>query len=210
MTDITSTRRVRTELENALNNLISDIGPIQIGTVQQFPFGWRKAAKGRTVWRILEEVINQQLEKKHKKYGFSNMLPSESEVSVYDFEIQIQGETTPVFVNIKSAVKGARTNKDDISKAVGLKAFYAENPEKEIFIATFRIAFRDDMTIEIEHCYVMPIAWLPDIYVNPSNNGNLQSSKYKELGTAVERTNKEFIQALDVEIEVANQKRLEK
>ena len=65
----------------------------------------------------------------------------------------------------------------------------------------------NNMTIDIENCYVMPIAWLPDIYVNPSNNGNLQSSKYKNLESAIERTNEEFFEALDKEMEVARKKK---
>lgn len=210
MTDIHSTARIRTELENALNKLISDVGLIQIGSAKQFPYGWRKAAKGRTVWRILEELINQNLEDKHKSYGFSNMEASESEVSVFDFKIQISNTPRPVFVNIKSSVKGARTNKDDISKATGLKSFYDVDIENEIFIATFVIDFKKDMSIEIESCHVMPIAWLPDIYVNPSNNGNLQSAKYKNLDQAIKRTNQQFIAELDKEVEVSRKKRAAK
>ncbi len=34
------------------------------------PFGWRKAAKGRIVWRIIEEVISQNLETHAKELGF--------------------------------------------------------------------------------------------------------------------------------------------
>lgn len=210
MTNLKATARIRDALENALNELISDIGSIQIGSMKQFPYGWRKAAKGRTVWRILEELINQNLEDKHESYGFSNMEASESEVSVFDFKIQISDTPRPVFVNIKSAVKGARSNKDDISKAGGLKAFYDVDMENEIFIATFVIDFKKDMTINIESCHVMPIAWLPDIYVNPSNNGNLQSAKYKNLDQAVKRTNQQFIEELDKEIETARKKRLAK
>lgn len=198
------------ELESALVRLIADIGPIQIGSNKQFPFGWRKAAKGRTVWRILEELISQNLEGRHREYGFSNMTPSESEVSVYDFRIQLSGESNPIYVNIKSSVKGARTNKDDISKAVGLKEFYSADSERELFIATFVIDFEDNMTIEIGACHVMPIAWLPDIYVNPSNNGNLQSSRYKNVDDAVKRTNAEFLNELDREMEVAAGKRKSK
>ena len=48
------------------------------------------------------------------------------------------------------------------------------------------------MTIEIDHATVFPIVWIPDIYVNPSNNGNLQSAYYKDLKDAVKRTNEEF------------------
>lgn len=210
MTDINSTARIRTELENALNKLISAIGSIQIGSSEQFPYGWRKAAKGRTVWRILEELINQNLEDKHKSYGLSNMEASESEVSVFDFKIQISNTSRPVFVNIKSSVKGAKSNKDDISKATGLKGFYDIDLENEIFIATFVIDFKEDMTIQIESCHVMPIAWLPDIYVNPSNNGNLQSAKYKNLDQAIKRTNQQFIAELDKEIEVSRKKRVAK
>ncbi|WP_203368842.1 hypothetical protein [Cysteiniphilum marinum] len=210
MTDIKVTREIRESLYDALTSLISDIGPIKIGNAKQFPFGWRKAAKGRTVWRILEEVITQNLEESHNKYGFNSMKPSESEVSVFDFAIKMDGHIKPIYVNIKSAVKGARKNKDDISKAIGLKHFYEEDPEKEIFIASFVINFKDNMSISIDQCHVMPIAWLPDIYVNPSNNGNLQSSKYKDVDLATERTNQEFIDALVDEMEVARKKRLAK
>lgn len=52
------------------------------------------------------------------------------------------------------------------------------------------------MTIEIEKCVVFPVAWIPDIYINPSNNGNLQSSKYKDLLLAQKRTNDAFIKEL--------------
>lgn len=53
----------RDRLQHSLNLLIAQIGPIQIGSVKQFPFGWRKAAKGRTVWRIIEEAITQNIQK---------------------------------------------------------------------------------------------------------------------------------------------------
>ena len=49
------------------------------------------------------------------------------------------------------------------------------------------------MSIEITKAIVFPIAWIPDIYVNPSNNGNLQSAYYKDLGDAVKKTNSQFI-----------------
>ena len=62
MISIQDTEDLRCRLEQSLTSLISKIGPIKIGTKNQFPYGWRKAAKGRTVWRILEEAINQNLE----------------------------------------------------------------------------------------------------------------------------------------------------
>ena len=74
-------------------------------------------------------------------------------------------------------------------------------------IATFLIKFNDDMSVELANAIVMPVAWIPDIYVNPSNNGNLQSSYAKELDKAVKRTNKQFIAELKNEIAVAKAKK---
>ncbi|TAE76006.1 MAG: hypothetical protein EAZ85_00985 [Bacteroidetes bacterium] len=66
------------------------------------------------------------------------------------------------------------------------------------------------MSIEISKVTVFPITWIPDVYVNPSNNGNLQSSKYKNIGNAIKRTNQEFIDLLKVEIINANEKKRNK
>ena len=66
------------------------------------------------------------------------------------------------------------------------------------------------MSVTVTKAIVMPTTWLPDIYVNPSNNGNLQSSKYKSLEESVKRENKEFIVELKKEIEVAKVKRSNK
>jgi hypothetical protein len=48
------------------------------------------------------------------------------------------------------------------------------------------------------------------VYINPSNNGNLQSSKYKDLSTAVKRTNSDFFEVFKKEFEVARKKKAEK
>ena len=207
---IEKTSELRDRLETDLRKLISLIGPIQIGNRSQFPYGWRKAAKGRTVWRILEEAINQNLEYRIQDIGVESVLPSDSEVSVYDTKIIFENESIPAFMNVKSSVKGGRSNKDDISKAVGLKAFYDEDKQRQLFVSTFEIEFKDDMSIEFTKCVVMPVAWLPDVYVNPSNNGNLQSSKYKAIDLAVKRTSCEFYDCLMAEMEVARQKRIAK
>lgn len=183
---------LRKGLQESFDLLVAKVGKIQIGKKEQFPYGWRKAAKGRTVWRILEELITQNLEKYHSEFKLSNIIPSDSEVSVFDFQCTIEGNTTPIFINIKSAVLNGRKNKDDISKGIGLKEFYEEDVNKNFFVGTFFIKFNDDMTIEIDHATVFPIAWIPDIYVNPSNNGNLQSAYYKDLKDAVKRSNEEF------------------
>lgn len=191
----------------SMNKLTTLLGPIQIGNKSQFPFGWRNAAKGRTVWRILEEAITQNLELHCKECGIESVHPSDSEVSVYDCMLTYTDFKQDIFVNIKSSVKGARSNKDDISKALGLIDFYAEDSKRSLFITTFELEFHNDMRVSIDACHTMPIAWLPDIYVNPSNNANLQSSKYKDINLATKRTNEEFIKALENEIIVANRKR---
>lgn len=200
--------KLRKKLQASCDLLVAKIGPIQIGKKEQFPYGWRKSAKGRTVWRIVEEVITQNLEKYHAEFGITEVIPSEGEVTVYDMKCVFDNFTA--FVNIKSAVIKGRKNKDDISKAIGLLQFYNEDPARNFFVATFFIKFNDNMSIELEKVVVFPIAWIPDIYVNPSNNGNLQSAHYKDLGFAVKRNNSEFIRQLQVANKVAIEKKNKK
>lgn len=199
---------LRKKLQNSCDLLVKKIGKIQIGSPELFPYGWRKAAKGRTVWRIVEEVITQNLEKHHAEFGVDNVHPSDSEVTVYDMKC-VYG-ISEAFINIKSAVDGGKRQKDDISKADGLKAFYDEDNDRQFFVATFFIQFNKDMSIEIAKSVVFPIAWIPDIYVNPSNNGNLQSAYYKEMKDAVKRTNKTFLPLFQKAIDVANKKKRKK
>lgn len=194
-------------IEKSLLQLCEMIGAVQIGRNDQFPYGWRNAAKGRTVWRILEELITQNIELHHKALGFSEIQPATSEVGVYDFQCRVEGDTLPAYINIKAAVVGGRTNKDDISKALKLQEFYVDHPDAEMFVATMFIRFNSDMTIELASAAVFPLAWLPDIYVNPSNNGNLQSSKYKNISAAVPRSNQKFRELLALEIEAARGKK---
>lgn len=186
----------REKLEQSLTILIDSIGPIQIGSMEQFPYGWRKAAKGRTVWRILEEVITQNLEYRHHELDIDEVVPADSEVGVYDMSCKYI-DTPSLYINIKSAVVGGKISKDDISKADGLTLFYEEDPSRNFFVATFFIQFLPEMQIKIEGVSVFPVAWIPDVYVNPSNNGNLQSSHYKNIDDAIRRTNEEFIALLD-------------
>lgn len=199
----------RKYLEDKLNELINKIGSIPIANTKIMPYGWRKAAKGRTVWRIVEEVISQGLESNVKNLGFDSVHPADSEVGVYDFRFCYDGNKES-YVNIKSAVKGGRANKDDISKAVGLIDFYKNNPNANLYVATFVISFNDDMTIGLNKCIVFPTAWIPDVYVNPSNNGNLQSSKYKDINLAIKRTPQEFLSCLIKENQVAIEKKKNK
>jgi len=199
---------LRQKLQQSCDLLIKRIGKIQIGTIELFPYGWRKAAKGRTVWRIVEEIITQNLEKHHTKFKVDSVNASNSEVTVYDMKCVFG--TQEAYINVKSAVVGGKRQKDDISKAEGLKDFYDEDENRQFFVATFFIQFNADMSIEIAKAVVFPIAWIPDIYVNPSNNGNLQSAYYKDVKDGVKRTNKEFLPLFQKAIEVANKKKRKK
>ncbi|MDR3282197.1 MAG: hypothetical protein LBS92_01110 [Candidatus Methanoplasma sp.] len=199
----------REQLEQSLKRVISKIGDIPIGNPQIMPYGWRKSAKGRTVWRIVEEIISQNLEKHHKDVGLKVVVPASSEISVYDFEFVLSGERKS-YVNIKSAVEKGKEQKDDISKAGKLLEFYAECGDSVLYVATFTISFNTNMTISLKDCTVFPISWIPDIYVNPSNNGNLQSSKYKNIAVAHQRTNGEFVQELREELVFATDKKKKK
>lgn len=205
--EIEHTELYRADLESRLRLLIKNIGEVPIGTSNQFPFGWRKAAKGRTVWRIIEELISQNLEAKGEKIGLYDFQPAKSEVGVYDFSFRFE-KSNNIYINIKSAVSGVRTNKDDISKAEKLIEFFKNTPNPTLFIATIEIAFKiNPLRIELNNCYVIPVTWLPDVYVNPSNNGNLQSSKYKEIDHAVKRGKAEFLKLLEAQIEMVRLKR---
>jgi hypothetical protein len=199
---------LRKRLQESFDLLLKKINEVTIGNPGQFPYGWRKAAKGRTVWRILEELITQNLEAHCAEFNLSEVITSDSEVSIYDFICKFVDDETPIYVNVKSAVLNGRINKDDISKGLGLKQFFEEDIDRHFFVATFFISFNDNMSIKIQNVAVFPLAWIPDIYVNPSNNGNLQSSKYKEIGDATKRTNKEFFKLFLEALELAKNKRL--
>lgn len=189
----------REKIENILNQLIIKIGDIQIGTKKQFPYGWRKAKKGRTVWRILEEVITQNLEYHFEELGFDVVEAASSEVGVYDFKIKVKEFNEYSYINIKSSVKDGKPNSDDISKAKKLKEFYIENPNANLYIATFEIVFNDDMSITLDSAALIPTHWVKNVYVNPSN-GNLQSPKTKSFSECVERTHSEFLTLLTEQI----------
>ena len=206
---VESVEQDRAALEGMMNDLLKRIGDIQIGNKEQFPFGWRKSAKGRTVWRLLEEVMSQNLETRYSDLGMTNFQPAESEVGVYDFKFSLSGKRD-VYTNVKSSIVNRKRSKDDISKARLLEQFFSEDPDRTILIATVEIDFLDSMALRLQKCSVVPVAWLPDIYVNPSNNGNLQSSYYKDIDSAVRRTGKEFLKVLRKEIAVADAKRAKK
>ena len=206
---INSIESERSFLEDKLKYLINHIGNIPIANKKIMPYGWRKAAKGRTVWRIIEEIISQNLEMLSSDLGFKSVTHADSEVGVYDFKFSYS-DSKEAFVNIKSAVKGGKRNKDDISKAKSLLEFYSNPKCGNLYVATFVIAFNDDMTISITKCIVCPVSWIPDVYVNPSNNGNLQSADYKDLSLAVKRTNAEFLEVFTKEYNVALEKKAKK
>lgn len=85
MTDnVEEIEQYRQQLENGLNKLVKTIGTIQITPANRFPYGWRKAAKGRTVWRLLEEAITQNLEIQHQNLGILSFSTAQSEVGISD------------------------------------------------------------------------------------------------------------------------------
>ena len=128
---------LQAKLQASLSKLVGLIGKIQIEAKEQFPYGWGNAAKGRTVWRILEEVIIQNIKKSHSELGITSITPSDSEVSIHDLLVELDGKAIPIYVNIKSAVLGGKTQKDDISKGAGLLKFYDEDVDRHFFIGTF-------------------------------------------------------------------------
>ena len=203
---VRETESCRNDLERVLRRLVGEVGFIRIGDERQFPFGWRKAAKGRTVWRLVEETVSQTLEANAEEFGLDEFRPSVGEVSIYDFSYS--KDRTPVFINVKSAVAGRAPSKDDISKARLIRTFFATHPDCVFLIATIEIGFSEKpFGLNLTNAYVVPLTWLPDIYVNPSNNGNLQSSRYKDIAGMVHRTNTEFIIELEREIKNADRKR---
>lgn len=206
--DAASFQFARDRLEDELRRLVLSLGTIQIGGPQYFPYGWRKAAKGRTVWRILEEIITQNLEWRQSEFGIAEFAPASSEVAVFDFALRFEDAERPVFVNVKSSLLDGRSSKDDISKAAGLLDFFHAQPDAQLFVATFMLEFVEEtMGVRIADVAVVPTSWLPDVYVNPSNNGNLQSAHYKSMDRAVPRSNPDFVALLRSQVEVAKAKR---
>jgi hypothetical protein len=199
-------------LSAMMAELIRRIDEVPIGKAGHFPYGWRKAAKGRTVWRLLEEIISQNLEYHHRSLGMTHFKPSESEVGIYDFSFSYP-ESDEIFVNVKSAMAGRKRSKDDISKARSIAEFFSYRPNAILLVATVEINFQGEsseekpLSIELRRAYIVPVMWLPDIYVNPSNNGNLQSSYYKDFSACVRRSNEDFITLLKEQIEIADEKR---
>ncbi len=199
--------KLQSSLQNSFDLLVEKINKVQIGTKKQFPYGWGNAAKGRTVWRIVEELVTQNLKKHYLDFNLKEITVSNSEVSIFDFECKLKDNNTPIFINIKSAVLDGVNNRDDISKGTGLKEFYKDDINKNFFIGTFFIKFNTDMTIEIDHVTIFPIVWLKDIYINPSNNGNLQSAYCKNIDYAEKRSNADFHAIFLQELEFAELKK---
>jgi hypothetical protein len=102
---------LRITLETNLQKFASEIGKVQIGNKTQFPYGWRNAAKGRTVWRILEEIVIQNLQFRATELGFDKVEFSTSEISVFDFRCKMTDIDVFGYVNIKSALLGGESNK---------------------------------------------------------------------------------------------------
>lgn len=205
--EIKRTADAHAAIRVAVETVIEDLGALTIGTGKQFPFGWRKAGKGRTVWRLVEEVIVQGLEARAADLGLVSVTPAASEIGVFDVAVELAEPSMTCYINIKAAANNGKIQKDDVSKAKSLELFYQQNPTDQLFLATIYMDFTsndDSLRVELKRCSVLPVAWIPDVYVNPSNNGNLQSSKYRDASLAVERTNTEFLAELRSAMERAS------
>ncbi len=86
-------------------------------------------------------MITQNLEKYYSELGIISITASNSEITVYDFSTFFDGEENQAYVNIKSAVFGGSSRKDDISKFDKLLKFYESFHEQkpDFFIGTFYI-----------------------------------------------------------------------
>jgi hypothetical protein len=211
--EIEQIERAHAAIKKAVEVVIGDLGALKIGTGQQFPYGWRKAGKGRTVWRLVEEVIVQGLESRAHNLNLESVAPAASEVGIFDVAVGLRDPNMTCYINIKAAANTGKIQKDDVSKATKLEAFYIQNPNDQLFLATIYLDFNsDDETLRVEfcRCAVIPMAWIPDVYVNPSNNGNLQSSKYRDPSSAIKRTNAEFLEELQSAMATAESSRASK
>jgi hypothetical protein len=196
-------------LASSLNKLLRRIRRIQIGTPKQFPDGWGRAAKGRTVWRIVEEAVVQNLKKHRASLGLAVAEVAPREVDIYDVKIRFKNSTIELFLNLKTYAAGLETKKGDISKAKRIIEFFDQDVARQLFIVRLVIRFSADMCIEIKECLVVPITWLPDIDVNYHNH-NLQCRQPKTLGGVTRRTNSKFVAALQHAIRIADAKRQKK
>jgi hypothetical protein len=203
------TQAFQKRLTSSLQQLLKRIGRIQIGTPRQFPDGWGRAAKGRTVLRIVEEAVVQNIKARHAELGLAHAEAAPGETELYDVKVRFEWSKVDLFLNLKTAARGRETKKGDVSKADGIIRFFQKDAERQLFIVTLVVRFSADMFIEIEKCLVIPITWLTDIYVNPRNN-NLQCCQPKRLVDATKRTNAEFIAALRREIDAADSKSAER
>lgn len=204
--EIERIERAHAEIKRAVEGVIRDLGALKIGTGKQFPYGWRKAGKGRTVWRLVEEVIVQGLESRADDLNLDSVTPAASEVGVFDVAVGLQDPNMTCYINIKAAANSGKMQRDDVSKAKSLEEFYVQNPRDQLFLATIYLDFssnNEDLRVEFVRCAVIPMAWIPDIYVNPSNNGNLQSSKYRDPSSAIKRTNEGFLKELRSAMSIA-------
>jgi hypothetical protein len=203
------TEAFQKRLTSSLEKLLKRIGRIQIGTPQQFPDGWGRAAKGRTVWRIVEEAVVQNIKARRAELGLAHAEAAPGETELYDVKVRFEQSKVDLFLNLKTAASGRETKKGDVSKADGIIRFFDMDAGRQLFIVTLVVTFSADMFIEITKCLVVPITWLSDVYVNPRNN-NLQCCQPKALANATKRTNAEFIAVLRHEMDAADVKRAKK
>jgi hypothetical protein len=170
-----------------------DMPFLPIGGPEHFPDGWQRAAKGRTVWRIAELAVLQNLKRIAESEGLVDFTQAETETHPFDFHCRIArvGETQ---VNLKTYTDRARKGgNEDVSKALRLLDFMQSYPEVVLLLASVKIEFHDDpFGIQIGQPSVVPLAWLGDIYVNGSSNKNLMTASARRPDACIERSHAEF------------------
>jgi len=199
-------REAMDRVDTALANVLSAIGGWEVVPKELVPLGLGRAAKGRTVWRLVEEVVKQNLQVRAEELGLADVTVPEDEVGPYDCVVST-GELPSVHLNLKAAGTSGRANKDDVSKAEAIEEFYRSGGDDALLcVAVVKLEFVETR-IEFRGHQLFNVAWIPDIYVNPSNN-NLQSSKYRTDRT--ERTNIDFLALLEAQLAAAHAKRAAK
>ena len=96
-------------------------------------------------------------------------------------------------MNIKVNNVERDSGRNDISKAPALVTFYSTNGDVILLDVVIRIKFENTkIYLNVADVIVFNVAWIPDVYVNPSNH-HLQA----EYSTRkIERTTREFIELL--------------
>jgi len=176
-------------LKETLSALVRHLPSFEVANETALPFGLKPHT--RSVSWIVEQVLVQSLKLNANKLGISHVAYENlGDTALHDVELGIGKRT--VLVNIKTHDVDGRKNKNDISAVVKLYRAYAQDPNYDLFYATFGIKFVGrsiQFSQEAVHCFSPQ--FLP-IYVNPTND-KIQAFYVHE---PIIRSRKEFLQEL--------------